>query len=228
MAQLDMVKSKLSPTDGTARDQLEILRKAAKAELSEFFSGFINRLKTPDAFKEEILPKRIYEHFEEYRVDIEDSSTAAIDGIVRNFFSGSEDQIKSGFINIIKYAFSTIFGSTVSGEQRTSNWFITIEYGALIRVDVMAWRYNFSSNTVVANLKNAFCFTIIKSFVDASTLTSNEIQFFVAKSLGLKTITDIQKDETLKSYVEYLVKSWSTAKSFTVRKFSNVLSKNKK
>lgn len=73
----------------------------------------------------------------------------------------------------------------------------------------MAWRYNFSSDGVIAASKNAFCYTITKSFVDPKTLDEQMLVYFVARSLKLKSIDEIYKSEVLKNYVTFLQKGWN-------------------
>lgn len=143
-------------------------------------------------------------HFEEYRVDLDEKASAQFSGIVDTLFQGTEDSVKAGFANIIKFAFTSILGSNEAGESKTQNWYITLEYGALIRVDVMAWRYNFSADGVISSIKNAFCYTVTKSFVDGSSLNDQQLTYFVAQSLGLKSILDIEKNETIQEYVKFL------------------------
>lgn len=77
-------------------------------------------------------------------MDIDEGAAKEIDGIVDSFFSGTEETVKDGFKNLIKFAFKAIIGSSQIGEALVKQWFITLEYGSLIRVDLMSWRYNFS------------------------------------------------------------------------------------
>ena len=213
MAFLDTVREQLKPDDPKAREQLDILKKAATGELNEFRGNFLARFQNPDGFKQEILPKKMLGHFEEYRVDLDEKASDQISGIIDNFFQGTEGSVKAGFANIIKFAFTSILGSTQAGESKTQNWYITLEYGALIRVDVMAWRYNFSADGVIATIKNAFCYTVTKSFVDGSSLDDQQLTYFVAQSLGLKNILEIQKNETIQEYIKFLKRGRKNSRS---------------
>lgn len=210
MAFLETVRDQLKPDDTKAREQLDFLRKAAEGQLERFRLAFTERIRNPDAFKEEILPVKMFEHIDQYRIDITEGSSSEIDNIVDTFLGGGEDAVKSGFKEMAKFAFKALLGSTQIGESRVSQWFVTMEFGALIRVDLMAWKYNFSGEGVIATAKNAYCFTLTKSFADTEKLKLPMIGYFVAKSLGVKSIDEIMSNPTLKSYVEYLKDNLST------------------
>lgn len=212
MAILDTIRNNLKPDDTKAREQLDFLKKVAQNQLEMFRMEFLERFRNPAGFKEEILPKQMFEHMEQYRLDINEGSSGEIDTIVDNFFTGTQESVKGGFKNLIKFAFKAILGSTQIGESRISQWFITLEYGALIRADMLAWRYNFSGEGVIASAKNAYCFTITKSFVDSSTLVPGQLVYFVAKSVGAKSIEEIKSNKNIMEYVDFLMKGWNQNK----------------
>ncbi|MEG4074068.1 hypothetical protein QUA30_15455 [Microcoleus sp. Pol14C2] len=216
MAFLDTVREQLKPDDTKAREQLDFLKKVAQNQLELFRMEFLERFRNPEGFKEEILPKQMFEHTEQYRVDIDEGAAKEIDGIVDSFFTGTEDSVKDGFKNLIKFAFKAILGSSQIGESLVNQWFITLEYGALIRVDLMSWRYNFSGEGIIANAKNAYCFTITKSFVDTRTLVPGQLIYFVAKSVGAKSIEDIKKNPVLMDYVKFLQDGWDRNKPIDI------------
>lgn len=203
MAILDTIRNQLTPNNSKARDQLDILKKAAKGELDVYRNDLIQKIRNPEAFREEIVPFRMFQHMEQYRVSLDEGASKEIAAIVDDFFEG-EKGLKDGFKNLINFAFKAILGSTQAGKSPTKNWYVTLEHGALIRVDVMSWRYNFSAEGVISTCKNAFCFTATKSFVDTTDLRSQELVYFIARSLKLDSIEDIMKNENLKQYVKYL------------------------
>ncbi|MGO4330490.1 hypothetical protein AB4Z48_03370 [Cupriavidus sp. 2TAF22] len=211
MAVLDTIRNALKPDDTKAREQLEILKKAAMGELDKYRSELIQKMRNPDAFREEIVPYKMFEHIEQYRVSVTDKAADEISSVVDSFFSGGEKNVKDGFSTLIKFAFNAILGSTSIGESSTKNWYIALERGALIRVDVMAWRYNFSGDGLIAEVKNAFCFTATKSFVDAEELKAQELIYFVAKSLKLESVEEIVKNPTLEQYVRLLKDGYKRA-----------------
>lgn len=208
MAFLDTIRNALKPDDTKAREQLDILKKAATGELDRYRNELVQKMRNPDAFREEIVPYKMFEHMEQYRVSVTDKAAEQISSVVDSFFSGGEKDIKDGFSTLIKFAFDAILGSQSAGESSTQNWYIALERGALIRVDVMAWRYNFTGEGLITDVKNAFCFTATKSFVDTATLKDQELIYFVAKSLHLSSVDEIIKNKVLADYVEFLRKGF--------------------
>lgn len=218
MAFLDTVRDNLKPDETKAREQLDVLKRAAKGELESYRTALVHKMRNPDAFKEEIVPYKMFENIEQYRVDLTEGASDEIAGIVDSFFTGTEQGVKDGFSAMIKFAFKAVLGSSATGETSTRNWYITLEHGALIRVDVMAWRYNFSGEGVIASVKNAFCFTTTKSFVDTSELRKSELRYFVARSLELKSVEQLLENETLKKYVELLEQDYRPRSVYTAMK----------
>jgi hypothetical protein len=77
----------------------------------------------------------------------------------------------------------------------------------------MAWKYNFSSNQIIENIQNVYCFTITKSFIDNNSLRRSQLNYFLAQSLGLSNLDDIINNEDLKKYSEYLKESYDNDKN---------------
>lgn len=202
MAFLDTVINALKPDEQAAREQLEILKRAATGVLTAYQSDLNNRMLNPKAFPNEIVPYKMFEHIEDYRVDLNEDASKQVGSIVNTFLV--EGNIRQGFTDMIKLALDSILGSKTIGEQSTKNWYVAMELGAVIRVDVMAWRYNFTSKGVIATTSNAFCFTATKSFVDSSTLNKQELIYFLSKSLGLSSVSEVMENENLKLYVDYI------------------------
>jgi len=206
MGFLQQIRDTLTPDDKNAREQIDILRKAANGQLERFRSDLVAKIRTPEAFKEEIVPNKMFQFFEEYRVSIKEGAANQIKGVVDKFFSGAEDSVKDGFSELIKLGFDAILGSTEAGESYTRSWYIMVEFGAIIRIDVMAWRYNFTGKGLIDKIENAFCYTVTKSFVDEQALSPMQLRYFLAKSMNLKSIEDIDKSDVLKRYLDVLMR----------------------
>jgi len=213
MAFVEKVREQLAPDDTKSKEQLDLLKNAASNQLKIFRMEFKQKFDNPDAFNGEILPVKMFDFEEQYRVDIKESSSSEIGSIVDGFFKGTGGEIKEGFKNMIKLAFSSILGDSQIGESKIKKWFIAVEYGELIRVDLMSWRYNFSGNQIISNVQNAYCFTLTKSFIDNNSLSKSQLKYFLAKSLGLTNLDEIMENENLKKYVEYLQDSLDESKS---------------
>lgn len=225
MAVLDTFRNALKPDDKQGREQLDILKKAATGELNAFFSAYEKRFTNPDGFRGEIVPTSIINQMYDWRVDLKEGASEEISKIV-DIFLESDPDIKTGFANMIKFAFEAILGSTSIGEQKTQNWYIAVEYGALIRTDIMAWRYNFEAEGVISTAQNAFCYVASKAFVDPNKLNPSQIRYFIAKSLHLKDINEIMSHPLLEKYVELLIKDWR--KDITLEDYQMQLNASRK
>lgn len=213
MASIKKLRDGLSPDDAKSKEQLDFLVKAANGQLELFRSKFLEKFNNPDAFKSEILPVKMFEFMEEYRVDISEGSSSEVDQIVDSFFKGTGSGLKEGFKKIIKLGFNSILGDSNIGESKIHKWYITAEYGEIIRVDLMSWKYNFSSDQIISKISNAYCFTLTKSFIDNNSLRKSQLRYFIAQSLGLTDLDELMKNEDLKKYVSYLQDSLDESKT---------------
>ena len=212
MSKLKQLRAELSPNDTKSKEQLDFVLDSAKSKLELFRVKFLERFNNPQAFKSEILPVKMFDFIEEYRADISEGSSGEVDAIIDDFFKGTGQSVKTGFNKVIKLAFRSLLGDSSIGESYVNRWFITVEYGELIRVDLMAWKYNFSSNQVIENIQNVYCCTITKSFIDNDSLRKSQLNYFLAQSLGLTSLDEIINNEDLRKYSEYLQDSYDDDK----------------
>ena len=90
----------------------------------------------------------------------------AIAGAVDEFFKGGKG-VKAGFQKLVKQGLSGLIGNTSIGETEEKMFFVFPENYSIVRVDVMAYKYTFSSKGVLANnVENVFVSTMAKSIVD--------------------------------------------------------------
>ena len=212
MANIKQLRKDLGADKAKAKEQLNFLLDAAKSKLELFKMEFSQKINNPDAFKNEILPTKIIAFEEGYRANISEGGSSEVESIVDNFLKGTGDSLRKGFSGVIELAFRSLLGDSSIGASYVNKWFITVEYGALIRVDLRAWRYNFSSDQIIEKIENIYCFIITKSFIDNSTLTKPQLNYFVAKSLNLKSLDEIIKNDTIKQYVEFLKQDYDENK----------------
>src|SRR6266516_956957 len=86
----------------------------------------------------------------------------AINKTVDQFFSG---EFLDGFKSIIGGAVNSFIGDTSMGEKYRQDYHLVFEDNSLVRVDSLLYKYTFSSNDIVKNVQNAFCYMFYKSVV---------------------------------------------------------------
>ena len=149
------------------KEQLSFLQKMASAK-SETFE---NRLKLMLSNKEavgalEIVGDKAFEYYSGQHVNISQQCDDAIAGAVDEFFKGGKG-VKAGFQKLVKQGLSGLIGNTSIGETEEKMFFVFPENYSIVRVDVMAYKYTFSSKGVLANnVENVFVYTMAKSIVD--------------------------------------------------------------
>lgn len=174
--------------EAKTREQLEFLLVAAKGKLANF-EGQLNLmyLNPESQGKIQIIGDRALELYKEYRANITKGVDEQISSIIDDFFTGAAPGIKSGFQNLIKVGLKTILGSESAGELE-QDYFTVLPVGlSFLRIDVKAWRYNFSSEGVISTAKNAFAFLMAKSIVDYKKLSPGEMIYFVQQVVGSDT-----------------------------------------
>lgn len=156
-----------SDEETRTKEQLSFLLKMAKAK-SETFE---NRLKLMLSNKEsvgtlEIVGDKALEYRNGQHANISNSCDEAIASAIDEFFRGSSS-VKAGFQKIVKQGLSRLIGNTSIGEAEDTMSFVYPENYSIVRVDVMAYKYTFSSKGVLANnVENVFVYTMAKSIVD--------------------------------------------------------------
>ncbi|QOS67053.1 hypothetical protein GS424_010905 [Eggerthella guodeyinii] len=149
------------------KEQFSFLQKMASAK-SETFE---NRLKLMLSNKEtagalEIVGDKAFEYHNSQHVNISQQCDDAITGAVDEFFKGGKG-VKAGFQKLVKQGLSGLIGNTSIGETEEKMFFVFPENYSIVRVDVMAYKYTFSSKGVLANnVENVFVYTMAKSIVD--------------------------------------------------------------
>ena len=149
------------------REQYSFLQKMASAK-SETFE---NRLKLMLSNKEsvgelEIVGDKAFEYHNGQHVNISRTCDDAIMGVIDEYFKGGKE-IKADFQKLVKQGLSGLIRDTSIGETEEKLVFVYPENYSIVRVDVMAYKYTFSSKGVLAkDVENLFVYTMAKSIVD--------------------------------------------------------------
>jgi hypothetical protein len=200
----NLINKILEDKDEKTKQQLELLLLSARSKLQQFKMAINEGYLNPEAQQKlEVIGRRSIEWGEEYRVNISSGVDKAIDDILTNFFHGTDESLKTGFKTMINVAIKTILGDASAGEIESRSWMIVPEYNAFIKVDLRIWRYNFTSTGIVSDVQDAFCFVFSKAVVDHTTLSIDELIYFVSKMFG----TSLNLPST-KTYIDQMKALW--------------------
>lgn len=170
--------------DQRLSEQFTFLQKMAKAK-SETFENELKLMLSSDTIGQvEIVGKRAFRYYNNQHVNISKSCDEAITDAIDDFFKG-KDGVKDGFQKIVKQGISGLIGDTSIGENEEHMFFVYPENNAVVRVDVKAYKYTFSSKGVLAkDVENVFVYTMAKSIVDHTKLTRDELLYMVTEMAG--------------------------------------------
>lgn len=184
------------------KEQFSFLQKMAQAKCDQFTSELKSMFTSGGAAECAIVGNRAMAYYNCQHVDIKDGCDAAIKEAIDMYFTGGDD-VKQGFQKIIRTALDTLIGNTSMGEHEEKMFFVFPENFAIIRVDVKCYKYCFSSNGVIANSENIFCYTMSKSIVDHTKITIDELLYMVTQMIGTDKLDEVE------AFVEKLKKIWN-------------------
>ena len=170
MAKIDkMIKGLTGQTEEEQRlkEQFSFLQKMARAKCETFESELkvmLSNKETAGAI--EIVGDKAFEYHHSQHVNISHGCDDAIMEAVNEFFKGKSG-VKQGFKAIVKQGLSGLIGDTTIGETTENMFFVFPENYSIVRVDVKAYKYTFSTKGVLAkDVENVFVYTMAKSIVD--------------------------------------------------------------
>jgi len=199
------------------KERLQMLLISAKAKIANYRDkindGFIN---PAGIDKKEIPGIRAIRFIEQYHVaaqegfsqQVEDHVMQAIDA----FFSiGGKDQdtknaVKVGIKDLILTALDSFIGSTEAGESQEKFYFVIPENNAIVRVDLMVWKYYMESQKIIGESDTAVAYLLCKSVVNHKELTSDELVGLVRETFDK---TNTQPTGSIKAYIQSLRGLWT-------------------
>ena len=149
------------------KEQLDFFQKMASAKSETFENRLKRMLGNPEELGElEIVGGRALEYYSGQHVDISQQCEDAIAEEINGYFKGSPE-IKTIIQKLVKQGLTGLIGNTSIGETEESLVFVFPENYSIVRVDMIAYKYTFSSRDVLAsNMENMFVYTMAKSIVD--------------------------------------------------------------
>lgn len=188
--------------EAKTKEQLQFLINAAEGKLNEQKEKLEKVFLNPSSEEKiRVIPDTEIKWYDEYRCNVKSGASDAIDKVVDNFFTG-EKGLKDGFKGLVKAGLSTILGNESAGQYQENIYVVGMEHNAIIRVDISSWRYNYSSDGIIGNVKDVYCCTFCKSVVDHTKVRLDTLVYLISEQAG----DDFDK---LKDYITKLKGIWS-------------------
>ncbi|KAL0059335.1 hypothetical protein AAF712_013925 [Marasmius tenuissimus] len=156
------------------------------------------------AAKLSVPGKRALRFERSVRVDTGAEGAPGVEQAVDAFFGASKtgmDGVLEGFKAVVKTGLKVILGDTSAGESYDEKFFVCIKHNAIIRVDMMTYRYNFHNEGVISTHKNVLAYILCISVVDHMDVTVDEIVYLASEFAG-------DEPEKYEPYLNGLIRVW--------------------
>jgi len=192
--------------EAKAREQLEVMMKLADARLDSFQNElemmFVDKASTN---KKSVPGNRALRFERSVRVDTSSEGAPGVGDAVDAFFGAADgsnkDGVLEGFKAVVKTGLKAILGDTSAGESYDKKFFVCLKHNAIIRVDMMTYRYNFHNEGFISTHKNILAYILCISVVNHAELTVDEIIYLASEFAG-------DKPEEYEAYLNGLIKVW--------------------
>ena len=200
------------------KERLQMLLGLAKAKIAGYRDKINEGFMNPAGIETVQIPGiRAIRFIEQYHVaaqegfsqQVGDHVTQAIDA----FFSiGDKDQntkdaVKDGIKALISTALDSFIGYTEAGEKEGQALFVIPENNAIIRVDLMVWKYHMESQKIIDESDTAVAYVLCKSVVDHKALKMDEFIHLVEDTFKGRTST-----RTIEDYMHSVQVLWESLK----------------
>ncbi|KAG9093713.1 hypothetical protein FS749_013902 [Ceratobasidium sp. UAMH 11750] len=200
------------------REQLQFLVNAARERLDRYQAELESSFADKSEIQRRAIPgNRAIRWVREYTVGVSDQPSDNVENAVDSFFGVAntesneekKDKIVDGFKSIVKGALDAFLGNAQVGEHEEKKFFVFVQHNPIICIDVMLWRYNFSSKTIMAEAQsNVLCYIICSSVVNRSALTFDEMIYLLSEYAG---------DENVEEYIDSLARVWKKMELVHIR-----------
>ncbi len=164
-------------TEKEIAEQLKILSSLGSSKV-DIFRGEIELSlkdgKTMDDLKVPIT--KVLGSYEEYRAYTQRSQEDLLKDVVesiRIMFSGEKNDILDGIGRLITKGLSIILGAGSGEELQRKEYYVVVEYPAIIRYDIAMWTRNISVKALQSRAQNIVACVVYKSAVDVTQLDFN-------------------------------------------------------
>lgn len=164
-------------TEKEIGEQLKVLASLGETKVQIFRSEIEASLKdgkTVDDLKVPIT--KVLGSYEEYRAYTKREQEDLLKDVsesIQIMFSGNKNDITNGIASLLTKGLSIILGAGSGEEMMRKEYYIVVEYPAIIRYDVAMWTRNITVKSVQDRANNILACVAYKSAVDVTKLDFN-------------------------------------------------------
>ncbi|RSL92914.1 hypothetical protein CEP52_013562 [Fusarium oligoseptatum] len=123
----------------------------------------------------------------------------------------TEDVVKEGFKKVVTSALRPFMERTEVGQHKEEKYFIYVMHNAVIRLDVILWRWNFTSKGFSNIYESALGYLVCTSVVDVTALKTSEFVFLISGYAG-------DEEEKVVKYTQRMEKIYDAARRVKLNK----------
>ena len=127
---------------------------------------------------------------EKYSVDVSNAPDDAITTSIKEMFGGN---IIQGLVSLIGVALNQFLGNTQAGASEQNDYHIVFSNNTLMRIDVMFYKYEFSSKGVEDERRNGFCYCTQAAVLDLKKVSPQVLLYELTRTIGHENIPDAVK-----------------------------------
>ncbi|KAJ3465617.1 hypothetical protein MRS44_006275 [Fusarium solani] len=218
------VRSSLKLADEEARvkakQDLDVLMQLCSSSLNEFEVKLDAKFLNPDATQKVDVPGiRALRKTRYHNLIVKDAPSKSISDAVDDFFktgtggSNTEDAVMGGFKKVITSALGPFMERTDVGQHKEEKYFIYVMHNAVIRLDVMLWRWNFAGKGFSDKYESALGYLVCTSVVDVSALKTSEFVFLISEYGG-------DQEEDIIKYTQKMQQIYDSARRMKLNQAS--------
>lgn len=220
------VRSSIKLADEEARakaeQDLDVLNQLCSSSLNEFEAKLEAKFLNPDATQKVDVPGiRALRKARYHNLIVKDEPNQSIGDAFDDFFSigtgGSKtgDAVKEGFKEVVTSALGSFMERTDVGQHKEEKYFIYVMYNAVIRLDVMLWRWNFVGKGFSDKYESALGYLVCTSVVDVGALKTSEFVFLISEYTG-------DQEENVIKYIQKMQQTYDAARRMKLNQASRV------
>ena len=148
---------------------------------------------------------------EKYSVSVSNVPDEDITKSIKDMFGGN---IIQGLVSLIGVALNQFLGNTQAGASEQNDYHIVFSNNTLMRIDVMFYKYEFSSKGVKDELQNGFCYCTQAAVLDLKKVSLEVLLYELTRSIGQKNIPEAVKQ--LRLMAEFGEKLYQAVNELTI------------
>ena len=139
---------------------------------------------------------------EKYFVDVSNVPDEDITGSIKEMFGGN---IIQGLVGLISVSLNQFLGNTQAGAREQNDYHIVFSSNALLRVDFMFYKYEFSSKGVEDERRNGFCYYTQAAVLNLKKVDPQVLLYELSRTIGEENIPEaIKKLNSMAEFAEQL------------------------